>query len=240
MGRRGEVYPETPAVDGKLDTAKRAREAREARRHAQQRGAGDARQTRGSRHRHGHGHGYGNRHWRRGGGGSAAWDGQRPARARRGWGHELRRERLLGPAVGASELGEPRLHLQRLAAPRAPHLDEFRRRRHDGGSSGRVPLITLGPLGIEQLRERSVRRDGLPLKPVNRSRQEKGLRAGFSKFLAFFGCWILLSPTPAAVNSSCGCIWVIGVVKNLRQKSKLNPFHICFARHFDLSRDSMI
>jgi hypothetical protein len=130
-GRGGVAYPETPAVDSELDAAERAREAREARRHAQQRGAGAARHTRGSRCGHGHGHGRG--HGRgRGGGGSAAGDGQRPARARR---HELRRERLLGPAVGAGELGERRLHLQRLAAPRAPHLDELRR-PHDGRSNG--------------------------------------------------------------------------------------------------------
>jgi hypothetical protein len=135
-GRGGVVYPETSAVDSELDAAKRAREAQEARGNAQQRGAGAARHTRGSQHGHGHGYGHGRG---RGGGGSAAGDGQRPARARRGRGHELRRERLLGPAVGACELGERRLHFQRLAAPRAPHLDELRRRRrrrHDDRSNG--------------------------------------------------------------------------------------------------------
>lgn len=138
-GLGGEEYSETPAVDSELDAAERAREAREARRHAQQRGAG------GARHARGHGHGHRNR---RDGGGRAARDGQRPARAWRG--HELRRERLMGPAVGAGKLGEPRLHLQRLATPRAPHLKELRRRRaHGGGSNDRVPLFALGP-GTEQ------------------------------------------------------------------------------------------
>ena len=130
-GRGGEVCSEMPAVDSELDAAERARKAREARRHAQQRGARGARQTRG---RWCHGHGHRDRH---SGGGSAARDGKRPARARRGRRHELGRERLLGTAVGASELGESRLHLQRLAAPRAPHLDELRRRRrHGGGRNG--------------------------------------------------------------------------------------------------------
>ena len=45
--------------------------------------------------------------------------------ARRGRrGHELRRERLRRGAVRAGELRQPALHLQRLPAPGAPHLQE--------------------------------------------------------------------------------------------------------------------
>jgi hypothetical protein len=36
--------------------------------------------------------------------------------------HELRRKRLMVPAVGTGEFGEVRLHLQRLPTARAPHL----------------------------------------------------------------------------------------------------------------------
>lgn len=122
-GGREEVMPEPRGVDGELGAADRAGAARQSDGHAQERAAGAARQPRAPDV------------------GGRAGQGQRlpPRRWRR---HELRRERLRRSAVRADELRQARVHLQRLAAPRALHLQTLRgvlpRRRH-GRSTATAP-----------------------------------------------------------------------------------------------------
>jgi hypothetical protein len=114
---------------GELGAAERASETPWAVRHAEHRSASTA--------------GYSRRcHWRggRGVGGDPARKRERSARTR--W-HELRWERLGHAAVGAGELCESMLHLQSLAAPSTPHLEDTRRRRHVGGRGGATALCRL-------------------------------------------------------------------------------------------------
>jgi hypothetical protein len=118
-GGRQEVVPEPRGVDGELGPADWAGAARQPDRHAQERAAGAARQPRAPDV------------------GGGAGQGQRlpPGRRRR---HELRRERLRRGAVRADEFRQARIHLQRLAAPRALHLQTLRRSHGSLGGSSRL------------------------------------------------------------------------------------------------------
>lgn len=132
-GGRQEVVPEPRGVDGELGGADGAGAARQPDGHAEQRPAGAAGEPRAADV------------------GGAAGQGQRlpPWRRRR---HELRGQRLRHGAVGADELRQSRLHLQRLPAPRAPHLHELRlapRRLRHGFGEQRLGFPSVRPRGTE-------------------------------------------------------------------------------------------